>query len=239
MQKLVRFEGTSPELESELSEILRRNHEEALRNLVTGKTPKKVVYQRPIRGGSQTDYVPGWWFDQQANALFHHLWSHQVVEKYVGENQIWTLDRVTVHVPGSTVIERKPDGTVVETRYDSLNVVKEQFGGSDIKKYTQNPPKGKSVGDVIDIGDDLKSSATDGKKKCLTAFGFAPDIYGQRDTGVTSQLKTLYSVGEKKGMSAKEVDQFSKEEMEKDPESLQSLEVLTLIQKIRELPVKV
>jgi hypothetical protein len=232
---LVQFDGLSPEIQESLTQLHRKTREDAIRNLVTGKTPKKVIFKRPIRGGGEVDYVPGWWFIQQANALFNHQWSHTVQDKSIGTNQVWTLDRVTVHLPGMTVIETKPDGTVIETRFDPINISKDQFGSSDIKKY--NKPTGtKQTGDVIDIGDDLKASATEGMKKCLTGYGLAADVYGARESVEAAQTSTLYTLGKKKGMDSKAVDKFIKDTTGKTLDELQPLESLSLIAKIREMP---
>lgn len=231
-RELVQFDGVSQNVSEELTLKLRAVKEEALRNLITGKTPKKVVFKRPVRGGGEVDYVPGWWFIQQANALFNHQWSHIVVDKQIGSNQIWTQDRVTVHLPGMTVTERRPDGTVIETRFDPVDISKDQFGSSDVKKYV-TAPKGKQVGDIIDIGDDLKASATEGMKKCLTGYGLAADIYGQRDTNEASQFSALYSVGKKQGMTTVQVDEWCTKETGKKSEDLTQMEILGLLAKLR------
>ena len=232
-RNLVQFEGTPEELKDELSALLRQRKEEALRNLVTGKTPKKVVLRRPVRGGGEVDYVPGWWFDQQMNGLFNHLWSHEIKDKYIGEHQVWTLDKVTVHLPGMSITETKPDGTVIETKFEPLNIVKEQFGSSDIKKYTKNPPQGKQVGDIIDIGDDLKASATDGKKKACTAFGLAEDVYGPRENAEAVQSNILLVLGKKKGMTPAQVETWCFGETGKHTDALSESERLAVIAKLR------
>jgi len=228
--------------QEDLAEIQRQKFESALRNLVTGKTPKEdfpggVIPQRPIRGGAQVDYIPGWWFIQQANALFSYFWDHEVLDQFIGEKQVWTKNRVTVKVPGRTVIEKFPDGRILETRYEPISVSKTQFGGSDIKRYSEGPKSGQ----VMDIADDLKSSSTDGMKKCFAEFGFGADVYGKREllekTGTTrSQLETLYKIGEKKGMTKEQVDVFFDKETEgKSPTEVEQVVILGLIQKLRNL----
>ena len=59
--------------ENELLEIQKTKYKEAITNLVTGKTPKDVVFQRPAGRGVNVDYVPGWWFVGQLNALFGYF----------------------------------------------------------------------------------------------------------------------------------------------------------------------
>lgn len=231
----------------DLGTLQREKYESALRNLVTGKTPKEdfpggKIPKRPIRGGSNTDYIPGWWFIDQANALFGHLWSFQVIDKCpvtASTEQIWVLGRITVHVPGKTVVTttRNPDGSITTTehKYEAVNVVKEQYGGSDIKKL--------KTGAIMDIADDFKSAATDAMKKALTSFGFGADIYGRRElleqtSPIKSQLDALYRIGEKKGMDKKQVDDKIFTEYQKKPEELESVLVLGFIAKLRALPDK-
>ena len=197
----------------ELGKILREKHEEALRNLITGTTPKKVIFKRPARGGMQVDYIPGWWFIQQLNALFYHCWDLEVLNQDIGKMQVWALVKLTV---------RGPDGLVV---------TKTQFGGSDIKRL-------KGTETVIDVGDDLKSAVTDGLKKCATLLGIASDIYGHREqleeSGPDkSNVKALYSRGEKAGMSQEQVNEYCQKQYGKMPWELEMVVILGLINELR------
>jgi len=220
---------------NDLKEIVQRKYDAALRNLITGKTPDEAKLERKARGSKDVTYVPGWWFIEQANALFLHLWNHEVVEQFLGEGQVWAKCKVSVVVPGRTITERFPDGREVVTRIETVTVSKTQFGGSDIKKYGD----GAKSGQVIDIADDLKSAATDGMKKCLSEFGFASDVYRRHDkeseTGPQkSQLDVLYKIGATKGMSKEEVNDFCKKESGgKELKELETVEVLSLISQLR------
>ena len=158
------------------SKDLEKKRQESLSNLVSGKTPKDVIYQKPGRGKGKQDYVPGWWFVQEMNNIFGYLWSMEVIENKIDEKagQIVARVRVSVTMPGSKVIETLPDGTRTETSHEGLTITKEQFGGSDIKKN-------KADGKVIDLADDFKSAATDGFKKCCSLLGLAKDVYGPRE----------------------------------------------------------
>lgn len=227
---------TLPEnLRQELEKELQKQKEEALRALLTGKTPKKVIYKRPARGGQEVDYIPGWWFIQQANLLFSHLWSQEVKRLDIGENFVQSIVRVTVHVPGSTIIEEKTDGTRVITEYKPLDIVKEQCGGSDIKKYTKNAPTGKQIGDIIDIGDDMKSATTDGMKKCFTLMGLGADVYGKRETSTDSQSKILLELAKKKGVDGQKLLGMTQG---KAVDELDDSARLILIGQLRKLPDK-
>lgn len=216
-QDLIRV-GEHPD-KDKLREELQRRHEEALTNLITRTTPRSVVFQKPSRGGSvELDYVPGWWFIDQLNALFGYYWSFEVVEQVIDEKigQVWVRGRLTI-----------PLG--------SGQVVKEQYGSSDIKRYS----KGNNAGKVMDIGDDLKSAGTDSLKKCASELGLAPDIYGNREKIENTkpglkQMKVLYSIGEKKGMTIERVDQWVKEATGKEElDELTEIEILELMGKLR------
>ena len=187
-RSLVPVESASEDLREQLSALQKEKFEEALKGLVTGVTPRDVIFQRPSRGGIQVDYVPGWWFISQLNALFNWNWDFEVLEQDIGTKQVWVKGKLVV---------RGVDGMVIS---------KTAFGGSDIKTK-------KDTGEIIDIGDDLKSAATDAMKKAATLLGFAPDVYGRREvleqTGPgRAQLKALYSVGEKSGMTEEQVDDY-------------------------------
>lgn len=201
----------------DLEEIKKSKYEAALRNLITGITPRDVIYQKPARGGADIDYVPGWWFVEQLNALFGYLWDFEVVEQFVGEKQVWVKGKLTV---------KSSSG---------LTVSKTAFGGSDIKKYSDRSEK---AGQVIDIGDDLKAAATDAMKKASTLLGMAADIYGKREKleqgrSDKSQLNALYKVGSSKDMSKEQVDDLCMKKHDKTPDELESIEVLGLISELR------
>ncbi len=228
--------STHPDLET----IRREKYEKALTALITGKTPKEdfpggKIPKRPIRGGADVDYIPGWWFDEQGNALFNHLWSYEVQDQNIGETQLWVRGRLTVHIPGRTVTEIFPDGRRIETRHDPINIVKEQYGGSDLKKFTNGPKSGQ----IMDIADDLKSGATDSRKKCWTGLGFGQDIYGRREllenTRGSADLSILKKAAAKVvGLDTDEkLDAFVLKETGKKTAELVEVEILGLLPKVR------
>jgi len=209
-------------IEGDILKELGKQQEEkrvqAVKNLIGGKTPPEdfggTIPVRPIRGGGRVEYVPGWWMIQQLNALFNYNWDFEVINQEVGKHQVWVLGRLTI-------------------RGGSITICKTQFGGSDIKKK-------KGSDEVIDIADDLKSAATDSLKKCATQLGLAADIYGMREQleeGMASkaQLAALFTAGSEKGMDEAAVISLAEEKYGKKPEDLEDLDILGLIQKVREL----
>jgi len=227
--------GKSSEYENLASKV-KADFEKYVKSIIEGKTPLEdfpggKIPSRPIRGGGDVDYVPGWWFIKAANAIFQYNWSFYVDREFVGENQIWVKGHTEVVIPGNTVIEEFPDGRKITTIHPEFKIVKSQYGGSDIKRS-------KEGNKVIDIGDDLKSAGTDCMKKCLTQSGFCSDIYGPREMkevgkANSEQLDTLYKVGEKANMTREEVIEFAIKEFDGRPENLRDKEVVILLGKLR------
>ena len=235
----------------DLEDIRKEKYDKALVAIITGKVPPedfagKRIPVRPIRGGAEVEYIPGWWMDEQGNALFSHLWSYEVREIsqiVVNQKQLWVKGRLTIHVPKRTVtIETKSSNGEVVTKttvYEGMDIVKEQFGGSDIKRL-------KDSNEIMDIGDDLKSAATDAKKKCWTEFGFASTIYGKREimentAPKTSQLEAMYALGQKvkksdgSFMTIDDVKAFCKTKYDKEPAELEEVFILGLIKDLRHM----
>ena len=202
---------------TDLQKISEEEYNTSLRNLITGTTPKEdfpgnVIPQRPLARGVSVDYVPGWWFIKQLNSLFGHFWDFEIINQDIGREQIWVLGKLTVKDPKT-----------------GLTVTKTAYGGSKIKS-SGNPG--------IDIGDDLKSAATDALKKAATLFGFAADVYGRREmleevSPVKKQLDNVYKIGTAKSMSKEQVDDFCLTTMKKDINELTEVELLTLMGKVR------
>lgn len=205
---------------AELRKTQEEKFQDAIGNLVCAKTPKEVVYKRPIRGGSQADYIPGWWFIEQLNALFNYNWDLKILDKgFLGSPPTYVWVEVELIVRSGLIV-----------------VSKTAFGGSDVKKL-------QSTGAIMDLGDDLKSAATDGMKKAATLLGIAADIYGKKEVQSTaapnkSQLDTLYKVGEKANMDQAKVDAFiEKKYPGKKSKDLEIALILSLIGELRSIKV--
>lgn len=257
--------GVSAEEKKKIEELIRIRQARKLRALetvITGITPlkdeddNKIVRKRTGRGTGKVDYIPGWWFVEQMNALFGHYWDSEVKEYKVDweKKMVYSLVRVEVVKPGYTVTERSPDGRVTETRFDEVRIGHTQFGSSDIKTYSNDIPitkKGtgeilgysKKRGDIIDIADDLKSSATDGMKKACSWFGLGADIYGRREDNeqseedkTKSQYSVLYKTGKDKGMDKEKVDAWVLKKTGQSTDNLPEHKILGLISDLRTSP---
>lgn len=229
-------------------------------DILAAPTPKdsdefgKWVEKRPGRGGRAYSYVPGFRFVQRLNDAFGCLWSHRVVESFEVDGHIVTLNQVSVTVPGRTITKEHPDGTVETVRIDGVEIAKQQYGGSDIKKYATNDylkVKGKiqtdsngkqilkhKAGNIIDLADDYKASATDGMKKCGTEFGMFLDVYAQRgeqETGSAEQLEILYMRGEKAGLDKEATKVWAEEQLGTTLDQAEELTIMGLIPKLVEM----
>lgn len=205
----------NPQGKEDLQAVQKEKYDKALTNLITGRTPKDVIFQKPSGHGSSVDYVPGWWFVDQLNSLFGYNWDFEILDQGVQGDQIWVKGKLTVRL-GLSVI------------------TKVAYGGGKMKSKTNA---------MIDLGDDYKSAATDSLKKAATLLGLAADIYGKREvltetSPAKSQLETVYKIGLKKGLDREAVDKKIETDLKKSPDDLTSVEVLGFMAKLRQLEDK-
>jgi len=228
-------------------------------DIVTAETPKDWIRERPIGGGGKASYVEGYHFVERLNEAFGLLWSARVKDWKIQEEtnskgekketQIVVLRELSIKIPGRTIIKENPDGTKETTIYDGLEIVKEQFGGSEIKRYAKDVTNNKTgevtyrKGDVIDLANDLKSAATDGLKKDCLELGMFNDIYskrgGEEKGPTTQQLEALYLRGDKAGMDKDAVDAWVVEEVGKQVKDLEQIEVMGLISRFMDMAKEV
>ncbi len=133
---------------------------EAQRRLISGKTPDKYIKKREGAKGRIFDYVEIGYVIDQLNKLTGFKWSFKIVDQQIGKDQIWVKGRLVVYTP---------DG----------KIIKEQYGSKIIAKY-------KGTDNIIDIGADLKSAASDSLKKCASLLGIAQDVYWKQEIDETT-----------------------------------------------------
>jgi recombination DNA repair RAD52 pathway protein len=205
---------------ADLGEIQTEKYEAALKALIAGKTPKRVVYSKPGGRGQPMDYVPGWWFIDQLNALFGYNWDFEIRNQAITGTQIWVLGRLTVRTAKGVII-------------------KEAFGGSQMKSIKNT---------AIDLGDDFKTAATDSLKKAATLLGLASDIYGKREVSELrseegtpdpkERFAKLYEIGKAKGLTSEQVETNLKEYLKKDLDNISDTGVLKYMPVLRAMPDK-
>jgi|WetSurMetagenome_2_1015567.scaffolds.fasta_scaffold01987_6 hypothetical protein len=132
--------------------------------LIMEETPPEYIKEKPGRGGFKLKYVETGYMIDRLNKIFNYMWSFEVVEKT--QNQSLTQVQVRGRLTGYIVIPTTPP--IVQA------IVKEQYGGSDIKRFGQGHPL---AGSPMDIADDYKSATSDALKKCASMLGIAADLY--------------------------------------------------------------
>lgn len=145
-----------------------KERQEAINNLIKGKTPLKDIKQRDGRGGTTLNYVNTYYMTRQISLLTGWRWTSECIEeRFFPEDkprEVGARMKVTIW-----------DAQGKEYSHTS-------WGQKDISKWSKdNLAKGQKAGDPIAIFDDLKAAYSDGIKKCLSYFGIAADVYGGKE----------------------------------------------------------
>lgn len=141
-----------------------KDRQEALANLITGKTPISEVKERPMRGGGTANYVNTYYMTRQIALITGFRWKSECLEERILDKEIGARMRVTIF---------DKDGNAYSH---------ECWGQKDIARYTKDDPRGNyKAGEPMSIFDDLKAAYSDGIKKCLSYFGIANDVYGGKE----------------------------------------------------------
>ena len=167
---------------SGLAAIQQAKYQKALTCLVTGKTPVSdfkggKIPTRRVRGGSEFPYIPGWWFQEQLNALFGSMWSFTVTERHIDlvNNQVLVSGDLVITVPSGQVVKRPGTGGAEIDRY-AEDVHKKDRQGNDIPAVILH-----KRGDIIDLADDVKSAETEALSRAARWLGFGADVYNIRE----------------------------------------------------------
>jgi len=204
-------------------------------DLITRPTPDKWVDKRTVRGGYQAKYVKGNYFTQLLNACFGYYWNFEIPEIFRDGKHVVARGRLTIKVPGQRI--ETAEGVRI---IDPLEIVKEQFGGAEIKTYSQNSGSAKP-GDIIDLADDYKSAATDALKKCcISGIGMFNDVYSAKlskegEVLSNDKLEAVYYRGGLAGMSKEETDKWVKEETGENLTEMSDFDATQLIPKLVKL----
>lgn len=238
----------SKALEARKANLRNKYLGEDLVQALTEPTPEEIIQPRPIRGGGTVKYVPGPHFIRKLNNCFGFFWSMEYPQTFELNGQIVGRGRLTVHVPymkKKTIKRYVEEGRSVEeesVEYEMLDIKKEQFGSSEIKKYAKTDQKHKA-GDVIDLGDDYKGMGTDAMKKCATEFGIFLDVYESRaseeEGGITKQqLEVFYMRAQEAGMDKDQADKWGEQEVGKPIDKWDALDCMGLVPTLMDLADK-
>lgn len=230
----------------------------SLINLLGAPTPPEWRRKRVIRGGTQVDFVSGQHFIEKLNEAFGILWSFEVVGHIKEGDQIAVHGRWSLQIPGRTVTHKHVDGSEDIIHLEGVRIVKEQYGSSEVKRYSKDIPEkskdGQPImgadnkpklryhkGDVIDLGDDLKGAATDAMKKSCTQLGLFLDVYGPPPPegaakSNETQLRAFYIRADKVGMDRAAADAWAVEQLGTKPDQALQLDLLGLTAKLIQRP---
>lgn len=121
--------------------------------LIEKEFDRSLIKSRKGRSGITLSYVETSEYIKRLNSVFDYNWSFEIVEEKIENGFVIVKGKLTA------------EGTT-----------KMQFGTSQITV-------GKDSGEVLAIGDDMKSAGSDALKKCCSLFGIGLHLYNDADNG--------------------------------------------------------
>ncbi len=131
---------------------------EEVRSTLTEAFPDAAIKTRRGSHGKELRYLETWRIVDRLNTALDHDWSFRILEWKVVENEV-----------------------VVHGELEAGGVIKHAFGSSAVTRSRES-------GEVVSIGDDVKSAASDCLKKAATLFGVGLELYAGK--GETHTTKT-------------------------------------------------
>ena len=126
---------------------------QVLRWLKKQRTPLEYVERREGRAGDWYYYVRHQYVSEILNRICRYDWDFEVLSDRKAEDHIAVLGKLTVRVAGCTI-------------------VKSQWGGSTIDRYSG----GKNKGKMLSLGDAYKGATSDALKKSASLIGIGGDL---------------------------------------------------------------
>jgi hypothetical protein len=121
--------------------------------LIEKEFDRSLIKSRKGRAGNTLSYVETSEYIKRLNSVFDYNWSFEIVD------------------------EKMENGfVVVKGKLTAEGITKSQYGTSHITV-------GKDSGEVLAIGDDMKSAGSDALKKCCSLFGIGLHLYNGADDG--------------------------------------------------------
>lgn len=157
-----------------------KERQEAIKNLIRGKTPIAEVRKRSMRGGGEANYVNTYYMTRQISLLTGFRWKSECLEERILENEIGAKMKVIIWDNNDREFSHESWGQKDIARYANTSY-KQDKKGNIIKDDEGKPIIIHKIGDPISIFDDLKAAYSDGIKKILSYFGIANDIYGGKE----------------------------------------------------------
>lgn len=166
--------------------ILNQNQIQKLWN----STKPKYKYVRPAKGGGNWTYVKVSYVRKVLDSVFGFDWDFEIETSL---EEAFNIAKMS----GGIVLKGKLTMRVIDDSGRIREIVKQQFGRSDVKWQMENqydeqgrqvkingkPKKTKKIDEYtgspipLDIGNDFKAAASDCLKKCASLIGVAADVY--------------------------------------------------------------
>jgi len=81
--------------------------QEAIANLIKGKTPPKAIKDRQGRGGGKVNYVETYYVVDQLNKVFGFKWDFEIVEHTVSDKCAIVKGKLTCHTPQGDIVKNQ------------------------------------------------------------------------------------------------------------------------------------
>ena len=121
--------------------------------LIEKEFDRSLIKSRKGRSGTMLSYVETSEYIKRLNEAFDYNWSFEIVDEKIDNGFV-----------------------VVKGKLTAEGITKSQYGTSQVTV-------GKNDGEILSIGDDCKSAASDALKKCSSLFGIGLHLYNGSDEG--------------------------------------------------------
>jgi len=139
------------------------------RQLLEQPFPKELLKTRKGTFGKSFTYVEGAEYIRKLNEAFEGDWSFEVVEHQILDTEVIVLGKLTAE-----------------------GVSKMDFGVSTITVA-------RGTGEVVSLGQDIKSATTDCVKRCSRQFGLGLSLYSEEPTSETNRRSDGQSPPQRRG----------------------------------------
>jgi len=129
---------------------------EDVRSTLTEAFPDAAIKTRRGGHGKELRYLETWRIVDRLNVALEHDWSFRILEWKVVESEV-----------------------VVHGELEAGGVIKHAFGSSAVTRSRDS-------GEVVSIGDDVKSAASDALKKSATLLGIGLELYAGKGEQATT-----------------------------------------------------
>ena len=119
--------------------------------LIEKEFDRSLIKSRKGRSGTTLSYVETSEYIKRLNTIFDYNWSFEIVDEKIDNGFV-----------------------VVKGKLTAEGITKSQYGTSQVTVS-------KNDGEILSIGDDMKSAGSDALKKCCSLFGIGLHLYNADD----------------------------------------------------------